>query len=179
MRAACNPGSAEQRQSATNKRFTTSSNDTESQPSSPKSRIAHKAITALSNDFCAFVIFWWLAGLAVVRSTRRFSKLRLGMNQQVGESIARRQRPRQRKPRVTVDSRRSSSLTRGYNVSPASRLSEANAIMKERIKYVIDANQFRIPHLLPVKPTSIASNLLRCTISPMMFWGVQRIYWRA
>jgi hypothetical protein len=63
-----------------------------------------------------------------------------------------------RKPQVTLDSRCSSSLTRGYNVSPASRLPEPNAIMKEWIKYITDADQSRILLLPARKQTFVASD---------------------
>ena len=73
---------------------------------------------------CALCEFWWLADLTAARSRRHSNRLRLGFNQQVGKSIARRLLRLQRKPRVTLDSRSSPSLRRGYSLSPASWLSD-------------------------------------------------------
>ncbi len=50
------------------------------------------------------------------------------MTQQVGKSIARRQLPRQRKPRVALDSGSSSSLTRGLLGDILNEMAKGNAV---------------------------------------------------
>jgi hypothetical protein len=98
LQAERNPGIIEQRRWATSSRFTTL-------------RIDAEVATTDSDDAID-------RRIDIIGSCRHSNRLRLGVIPKVCKSAARRRFGRSRQPRVTLDSQSSSSLTRGYSLSP-------------------------------------------------------------